>query len=453
MSHQEIIHSTTSLQPNVEQWRESVAHVLAIAKAKGATAAEVATSISSGFSVDIRMGEVETIEHNRDKGIGITVYFDQRKGSASTSDTSEEAIAATVEAACHIAQFTSEDQFSGLAPAELMALHYPDLSLNHPWSITVAQAIELAKQCEQVGMSCDKRITNSEGASVATYQQFYIYGNSHGFIGDYASTQHHINCMLIAKEGGNMQRDYSYSVARDYQDLENVNTIGRKAAARTVRRLNAKRLSTRQAPVIFEAEIASGLLSCFIQAISGGNLYRKSSFLLDHLGQQIFPDFINIHEDPHVLKAKGSAPFDGEGVITRPRDLVTKGILNGYVLSSYSARKLGMQTTGNAGGIHNLYINTSDMDLDALLKKMDTGFLVTELLGHGVNIVTGDYSRGASGFWVEKGVIQYPVEEITIAGNLRDMFKNLVAIGNDVDRRHVICTGSILLDHMTIAGE
>jgi PmbA protein len=453
MENQNLMNPNTSLEPNEVEWREIIANVLQMAKSKGATAAEVSTSVSSGFSVDVRMGDVETVEHNRDKGIGITVYFGQRKGSASTSDTRPEAIASTVEAASHIAKYTSEDEFAGLASPELMAYHYPELSLNHVWKLSVAQAIELAKECEQIGMACDKRITNSDGSNVSTYQQFYIYGNSHGFIGNYTSTQHQINCMLIAKEGSSMQRDYSYSVARDFQDLENVTTIGRKAAARTIRRLNAKRLSTRQAPVIFESEVAPGLLGSFIHAISGGNLYRKSSFLLDHLGKKVFPDFITLHEDPHVMKGLGSAPFDGDGVITSARDVVKNGVLEGYVLSSYSARKLGMKTTGNAGGIHNLYINTSDMNLEGLLKKMDTGFLVTELMGHGVNLVTGDYSRGASGFWVEKGVIQYPVEEVTIAGNLRDMFKNLVAVGNDVDLRRVIQTGSILLENMTIAGE
>lgn len=434
-------------------WRALVQDILKDIKKQGASAAEVAASSRSGFSVDVRLGEVEKVEYNRDKGIAITVYYGQKKGSASTTDTSQESIESTVKAACHIAKFTEEDSCAGLADKELLASNYPDLDLHHLWQITVEQGIELAKECEALARAEDKRITNSEGASVATHQGVLVYGNSNNFLGSFKTTRHSINCALIAQEGSNMQRDYSFTVARDSQDLNNVKSVARDAAQRAVRRLGAKRLTTRQAPVVFESNIARGLIGSFINAIQGGNLYRKSSFLVDYLGKKIFSEHVHIYEQPHLKKGLGSAPFDGEGVATKDHDLVKDGILQSYALSSYSARKLGMQTTGNAGGVHNVFIDTSDIDLSGLLQQMGTGLFVTELLGQGVNIVTGDYSRGAMGFWVENGVIQYPVEEITIAGNLRDMFLQLVAIGNDVDRRGNIQTGSILIGNMTIAGE
>ncbi|RJQ47548.1 MAG: metalloprotease PmbA [Gammaproteobacteria bacterium] len=426
---------------------------LKAARAQGAGAAEAAVSADSGLSVTVRMGEVETVEHQRDKGLSVTVYFGRRQGSASSTDFSAKAIQDTVRAACNIARFTAEDECAGLADAERMAREAPDLDLHYPWPLSAEQAIALAREAEDAGMACDKRITNSEGASVASHDGVHAYGNTHGFLGSYASSRHSVSCTLIGQEGDSLQRDYWYSVARDPRDLEAPVAIGRRAARRTVRRLHARRLSTRTAPVLFEAQAATGLLGHLVGAVRGASLYRKASFLLDHLGKQIFPAFVHLHEQPHLKKALGSAPFDNEGVATRARDLVTGGVLQGYVLDSYSARKLGMQTTGNAGGVHNLCMDPGQHDLPGLLRLMDTGLLVTELLGYGVNIVTGDYSRGAAGFWVERGEIQYPVEEITIAGNLRDMFLRLSAAGADIETRGNIRTGSILIESMTIAGE
>lgn len=444
------IENITTEQTRLKELTETI---LAEAKRQGASAAEVGTSQGNGISVNVRMGEIDTLEYHRDKSVGITVYFGQRKGSASTSDTTIEAIKSTVAAACNIARFTAEDPFAGLADASLMAYGYPELDLYHPWNITAEEGIKLATQCEQLAMAEDKRITNSEGASLSTYQGVSAYGNSHGFIGVCASSRHSLSCVLIGQEAGAMQRDYEFTTARDPLDLDPIAKVARSAAFRTVRRLGARRIKTQKVPVIFAAEIAGSLIGGFLAAISGGNLYRQSSFLLDYLGKQVFPDHIHIYEQPHIKKALGSSPFDNEGVLTKDSDIITNGILQRYVLSSYSARKLGMQTTGNAGGVHNLFISTSDKDLSALLQQMDTGLLVTELMGEGANIMNGDYSRGAAGFWVEKGVIQYPVEEITIAGNLKDMLANLVLVGNDVDKRGKILTGSILLEQMMVAGE
>lgn len=429
-----------------------VKDVLHQAAALGATGAEVGVSVASGFNVMVRLGEVDTVEYNRDKGVGLTVFFDHRKGSASSSDTSPAAIKAAVEKACHIARFTAEDPCAGLADKELMATQTPDLDLYHPWAITTEEAIQLAKDCEATAMARDKRLNNSDGANVSTFQGYRVYGNSHGFIGGYAGSRHSISCSLIASQEGQMQRDYSYSVARDPEDLLSINDIAKEAAERTLRRLAGHRLKTCRVPVLFEASIAGGLVSSFLTAIRGSQLYRKSTFLLDKLHESVFAKGVHIYEDPYVLKGLGSAPFDDEGVRPQKRDLVRDGILEGYLLSSYSARKLGLQTTGNAGSSHNIYITQGNDDLPALLKKMDKGLLVTELMGQGVNIVNGDYSRGASGFWVEHGEIQYPVEEITIAGNLRDMFLTMVGVGTDVDRRSHIQSGSILLEQMTVAG-
>lgn len=429
-----------------------VAAILDEAKRQGASAAEAGVSAESGLAVTVRLGEVETVEHNRDKGLGVTVYFGQRKGSASTSDYSRQAIEETVRAACDIAKYTAEDEAAGLADAELMATTIPDLDLHHPWDLSAERAIELARECEAAAQAVDARITNSEGASVGSHSGYRVYGNSHGFIGAYPSSRHSVSCAVIAEDGHGMQRDYWYAVARDVDDLENVRKVGVRAGERTVRRLGGQKLSTRQAPVTFVADMAGGLFSQFIRAVRGESLYRKSSFLLDSLGQKIFPEFIRIHEQPHLKKALGSSPFDNEGVATRARDIVSGGVLQGYILDSYSARKLGMQTTGNAGGVHNLTIDAGPDDFDALLKRMDTGLLVTEMMGMGVNIVTGDYSRGAAGFWVERGEIQYPVEEITVAGHLRDMFGQIVAVANDVDMRGNVRTGSVLIENMTIGG-
>jgi PmbA protein len=429
-----------------------VTTILDEAKRQGASAAEAGVNAESGLSVTVRLGEVETVEHNRDKGLGVTVYFGQRKGSASTSDFSRAAIRETVGAACAIAKYTAEDPCAGLAEAELMAKHIPDLDLHHPWALSAEHAIELAEECEAAAQAVDKRITNSEGATVSSHAGHRVYGNSHGFLGSYPSSRHSVSCAVIADDGHGMQRDYWYTVARDRHDLEAVGSVGQRAGARAVKRLGGQRLSTRQAAVLFVAEVAGGLFGNFIRAIRGESLYRKSSFLLDQLGKAVFPAFMHIHEQPHLKKALGSSPFDGEGVATRARDLISDGVLQSYVLDSYAARKLGMQTTGNAGGVHNLIIDPGTLDFAGLLKEMGTGLLVTEMMGMGVNIVTGDYSRGAAGFWVENGAIQYPVEEITIAGNLRDMFKGIVAVGNDVDTRGNTRTGSVLVERMTIAG-
>lgn len=437
---------------DIDQFKQLTKDILEEAKRQGATSAEASSSISQGFSVDVRLGEVETIEHQRDKGIAVVVYFDKRKGFASTTDISERAIRETVAAACNIAKFTQEDECAGLADAELMAYDYPELDLCYPWSISVDEAIAMAKQCEDFAMTSDKRITNSEGAAISTHTATSVYGNSYGFIGAYQGSKHSIHCVLIGGEGDNKQRDYGYSVARDVHDLASLEHIAEEAAKRTVARLNPRKLSTRKTPVIFAADIASSLLGSFIQAIQGGNLYRKASFLYDKLDQLIFPEFMHIYEDPYLPKGLGSAPFDNEGVRTKKHDIVKDGVLKSYVLNSYTARKLGMQTTGNAGGVHNLIVKPSDGDLFSLIRKMGTGLVVTEMLGQGVNIVTGDYSRGASGFWVENGEIQFPVEEITIAGNLKDMFAHLVAIGSDIDKRKSLLTGSIFLEQMMVAG-
>lgn len=438
---------------SLDDLRQLSAEVLQLAQAAGATAAEAEISMGIGQNVSVRLDEVETIEYNRDRGMSVTVYFGQRRGHANTSDLSMQALKDTVQAACSIARYTAHDDFCGLADPALLARDIPDLDLYHPWDISVDEAIELAKRCEGAALATDGRINNSEGASVSTYGGLFSYANSNGFNNGYFTSRHSLSCSVIAEEGDNMQRDYWYSSARAASDLESAESVGRKAGERTARRLGAQRLKTAQVPVMFEAGVASGLLSHFVSAISGGNLYRKSSFLLDSLGKQVFAPQITISERPHLLRGLASAPFDNEGVITQARDLVVNGVLQGYMLASYSARKLGMVTTGNAGGNHNLILKSSDLDFDAMLKTMGTGLLVTELLGHGINMVTGDYSRGAAGFWVENGQIQYPVEEITIAGNLQDMFRQIVAVGSDVLVQGSKQTGSVLIEQMTIAGE
>lgn len=430
--------------------------VLRLAKASGATAAEAEVSLGFGQNVSVRMGETENIEYNRDKGMSVTVYFGQRRGHASTSDLAVDALRDTVAAACNIARYTAEDPFCGLADPALMARGIPDLDLHHSWDLPVEEALQLAQECEAAARGVDSRITNSEGASVSAYEGMFAYANSHGFNEGYASSRHSISCSVIAEDEENMQRDYWYSNARSPDDLDPAVHIGRLAGERTVRRLGCRRLKTVQVPVLFEAPLASGLISHLVSAISGGNLYRKSSFLLDSLGTQVMSPIVNIREEPHLKRGLASTPFDNEGVSTVSRDLIKDGMLQGYMLSSYSARKLGMQTTGNAGGNHNLIVapgGEGALDFDGLLKTMGTGLVVTELLGHGLNMVTGDYSRGAAGFWVENGVIAYPVEEITIAGNLREMFRQIVAIGNDVLAQGSKQTGSILIERMTVAGE
>lgn len=401
----------------------------------------------------MRLGDVETLERSRDRGLGITVYFGKRKGSASTADLNHDAIRETVRAACEIARYTAEDPFAGLADAELMADSIPDLDMWHPWGFSVEEAIELAQRCETAARDLDARIDNSDGSTLSSHAGMRVYGNSHGFLGAYRGTSHSLSCTVLASENGGMQRDYWYTASRDPADMEDPEAVGRRAGERTLRRLGARRLSTRKAPVLFVPEMAKSLVGHFLGAIRGTAQYRRTTFLLDAAGAIVFPDFMHIVEQPLIPKALGSAPFDDEGVATRERTLVKGGALQGYVLSSYSARKLGLQTTGNAGGLRNVTVTPGSEDLAALCKRMDRGLLVTELMGQGVNGVTGDYSRGASGFWVEGGELAYPVEEITIAGNLRDLYGRIVAIGNDVDRRGNIRTGSLLVDEMTIAGE
>lgn len=443
----------TRFPHTLDQLKEMTQQVLRFAHAAGASAAEAEISLGTGQNVTVRMGEVETIEYNRDKSLSVTVYFGHRRGYASTSDLSPDAMRDTVQAACSIARHTAQDLCCGLAEPALLATEFPDLDLYHPWDLPVEEAIERARMCEQAAFARDGRIQNSEGASVATYEGIFAYANSHGFCGGYPTSRHALSCSVIAEQDGMMQRDYWYSTARAPADLESPSSVGQTAAERTLRRLGARRLTTRKVPVLFEPALASGLFSHFVSAISGGNLYRKSSFLLGSLDQQVFSPVVHISERPHLLKGLASGPFDHEGVATRDRELVEEGVLRGYLLSSYSARKLGMSTTGNAGGNHNLIVRPGAHDFAGLLRLMGSGLVVTELLGHGINLVTGDYSRGAVGFWVENGEIQYPVEEITIAGNLRDMFRQIVAVGNDVIIQGSKQCGSVLVECMTVAGQ
>jgi len=432
--------------------RDLAGKVLDLARKAGATAAEVEASEGFGQSVNVRKGEVETIEFNKDKGVGVTAYLGQRRGHASTSDFSAEALGRTVDKALAIARFTAEDDCAGLADADLLAQEIPQLDLHHPWDLPVDAAIELARTCEAAALAVDGCITNSEGAGVSVQESQFVYANSLGFMGGYPGSRHSLSCAVIAEDKSGMQRDYWYTTAREAGDLDSPESVGRRAGERTVRRLNARKLATRQCPVLFEAPLAAGLIASFVSAVSGGHLYRKSSFLLDSLGQLVFPDFVQIQERPFIVKGLASAPFDSEGVATRDRDVVKNGMVQGYFLSTYSARKLGMKSTGNAGGNHNLIVPSTGESFDELLQKMGTGLLATELLGHGLNLVTGDYSRGVAGFWVENGELAYPVEEITIAGNLKAMFMAIQAIGSDTEVRGSRRVGSILIDRMTVAG-
>ena len=435
-----------------DKLRSLARDALAYARERGATAAEAEVSEGCGQTVTVRCGEVETIEYNRDKGIGVSVYLGQQRGHASTSDFSPKALRDTVDAALSIARFTAADDCAGLADPALLAREFPELQLWHSWALPVERAIEIATACETAGFAVDKRISNSEGASVSTQESHFIYGNSDGFLAGYPSSRHSIGCSLIAGENDGMQRDDWYEVARAEQDLAAPESVGRRAAERAVRRLDARKIATTQAPVLFEAPVASSLLGHFVSAVSGGALYRKSSFLLDSLGMPVFAPHVHISDLPHIPKGLGSGAFDAEGVATQAREVVKDGVVQGYFLGSYSARKLGMRSTGNAGGNHNLILRDTGDDFAALLKKMHRGLLVTELMGQGVNAITGDYSRGTAGYWVENGEIAYPVQEITIAGNLKDMFRGMAAIGNDVLRRGSRQCGSVLLEQMTIAG-
>ena len=427
--------------------------ILSEATQAGATAAETEVSQAAGLGVTVRKGEVETVTYNRDKGISVTVYIGQRRGHASTADFADESIRATVQKAAAIARYTAEDPFAGLADHDRLARDIPDLDLYHPWELSVEQAIELGRAAEAAALAADKRIVNSEGATVSRGESEFVYANTNAFLGGYRSSRHHIDCAVVGDDDGAMQRDYWYTAARAPGDLMSAEEVGRIAGRRTARRLNARKLATLESPVIFEAPEAADLIGSFVSAVSGGSLYRKTSFLLDSLGQQVFAPIVNIREAPHLPRARGSAPFDNEGVATLARDVVSAGVVNGYFLGSYSARKLGMTTTGNAGGSHNLIVAPGNDDLDALIARMGRGLLITEQLGQGVNAVTGDYSRGAAGFWIEDGAIAYPVEEITIAGNLKKMFRDIVAIGRDVDRRGSRHVGSILISGMTVAGQ
>lgn len=437
---------------NLEQLQQITQDVLKIAKQAGASSAETEVSFGTGQNVSVRLGETENIEYNRDKGISVTVYFGEQKGHASSSDLSPQALKDTVEAACNIAKYTAKDPFCGLADAQLMATDLPDLDLYHPCQLSVDEAVEIGKACEAAAIDVDRaRITNSEGAGVSNSESIFAYANSHGFVGGYASSRHSISCSVIAEDKGNMQRDYWYTSARDFKDMDSASYVGNIAGQRTIRRLGARTIQTGQYPVLFEAPLASGLISSLVSAISGGSLYRKSSFLLDSLGKKVASSILYVTEDPHIKKGGASSPFDSEGVATHARQLVESGVLQGYMLSSYSARKLGMQSTGNAGGSHNLIVQSTGQNFAELLQLMGTGLLVTEVLGHGLNMVTGDYSRGAAGFWVENGVIAYPVEEITIAGNMKDMLNQMIAIGTDAIKNSSKLTGSILIEQMTVA--
>lgn len=435
-----------------QQLEALVQMALGEAKRLGADQAEVAASQDSGLSVTARLGDVENLEYTNDRGLGITVYRDSRKGSASTSDISAAAVREAVAKACTFATYTEQDEHSGLADAALMCSDAPELDLDHPWAVDARAAIALGIECEDAALKFDPYIDNSEGATVSSNRGTRAYGNSHGFSGCFSKTSHSISCVVIGKDDGEMQRDYYYSAARDAADLQTVKLIGETAARRTVARKGARKIKTTKAPVLYTPELARGFIGHAMGAISGGAQYRRASFLLDAAGEKIFPDFVNVLERPHLPKALASAPYDAEGVATFDRDVISDGILQGYILGSYSARRLGLQTTANAGGAQNLLVPGNAGDLDALIKEMGTGLLVEELIGQGVNSVTGDYSRGVVGQWIENGEIQYPVHEVTIAGNLRDLYARIAAIGSDQDMRGSIRCGSLLVEEMTIAG-
>ena len=437
-------------------WQETkqiVEHTLHLAKKHGATAAEAHVSVTTGLSCTVRLREVETIEFNKDKYIELTVYKGQKKGTVSSSDFTSTAMQDIAKKACDIADHTEEDQYAGLVEREQMAKDIPDLNLYHCAEVSIEQAIQKAKECEQVALDFDARIVNSEGANFTQNQKYWVYGNTNDFLAGVPSSKYSLTCAVIAREDNFMQRDHEYTVARDIQDLQDYKSIGNKVAQKTLARLGARKIKTCKAPVLFSPDTAKDVFNAFISAITGNNLYKKASFLLDSLQQQVFPDFIEIKENPRLLKAIGSAPFDREGVATNAKDIIQNGILKNYLLNSYSARKLNMTTTGNAGGVFNLVVKPGDKNFNELIATMDHGLAVTELIGFGINLATGDYSKGAVGFWVENGKIQYPVEGITIAGNLKDMFMDFIEVGNDIDYRNHILTGSLLIKSMTIAGD
>lgn len=437
----------------ISQLLESTAtQAVDLARRLGADQAEAGISHDEGFSVTVRMGELESVERQRDRGLAVTVYRGGRKGSASTVDYSSAAVEQTVRKAMSIAGFTAEDEFAGLAEAELMARELPDLDLYHPWEIDIAEAERLALRAEDAARGADERIANSEGATVSTGGGVRAYANSHGFCAGYPASSHTLSCSVVAAHDGTLERDYWYTSARVPEELEAPETVGETASNRTTRRLGARQLSTRTVPVVFPAELARGLFGHLVAAITGTSQYRRASFLLGAAGEQVFPQFMEIREDPFIPRAMGSAAYDSEGVATRRRALVEEGVLQGYVLSSYSARRLGMQNTGNAGGVRNLIVAPNGGSLEALLGECPQAFLVGELLGQGVNTVNGDYSRGAAGFWVEDGEIVHPVHEVTLAGNLGDVFMGIRTVGSDVDTRGGIRCGSVLVEGLTVAG-
>jgi len=442
-----------------QEMREVSEYVLKLAKKYGASDADLSLNRGAGLSVEIHKSQVDKLEYNRDQGLSLTVYMGENgknQGSATTGDLSAQAIEDTVKAACNIAKYTGEDKYTGLADKEIMMAESDqhDLDLYHPWDLSAENAIEVARECEAVALDFDKRIINSDGASISTYSGLGLIANTNGFTGVIPSSRHSLSCSVIGKTQGSedMQRDYWYTTSRIVDQLESATAVGKKSAEKTLARLNGKQISTRKANVLYSPEMARSIINHFIAAIGGGSQYRKSTYLLDCVDEKVFPDFIHLHEQPHIQQAFGSGYFDKEGVATKNRDVVKDGVVQSYIMGSYSARQLGLQSTANSGGTHNLTLDSTGQDFDELLKILGTGFLATELIGSGVNGMTGDYSRGAAGFWVENGEIQFPVEEITIAGNLKDMLQNIVAVGNDVDLRSGTRTGSILIEGMMIAG-
>ena len=434
---------------------ELCARILSEAATQGATSAEVSASLDSGLSVAVRRGEIETVEHTNERGFGITVYRQTpdgvAKGSASTADDRDESIVETVRAACNIAKYTQVDPCNGLAAADLMASEFPDLDLLHPWQPEVSEAEALAKDCEAAALAFDGRISNTEGAQVNAHVGSRVYANSHGFSGAVSGSRQGLSCMVIGQDNAGMQRDYWYSSARQVEKLEDASAVGRKAAQRTVDRLGSRPIKTGSYPVLLAPNLAIGLMGSVMSAISGGSLYRKSTFLLDSLGKEVMSPHISLRESPLMKGAMGSAAFDGDGVATREQAFIDKGVVASYILGTYSARRLQMETTGNSGGVHNLHVEGRTATFDELLQELGTGLFVTELMGQGVNLLTGDYSRGAAGFWVENGEIKHPVEEVTIAGTLQTMLRQIVALGDDVDTRGNVRCGSLLLSEMTVA--
>lgn len=446
--------STDNLIQSQDDLLEVSESVLKLAKKYGASDAELSLNRGTGLSVEIHMDNVDKLEYHRDQGLSVTVYMGKHTGSASSGDLSPRAVEDTVKAACNIAKYTEEDQYTGLADAGLMATEVKDLDLYHPWDLEADKAIEIARECEQHALQFDSRIVNSDGASISSYSGIGLIANSHGFTGIVPSSRHSLSCSVIGQEPGDeaMQRDYWYSSTRVNSELQSAKTVGEKAAEKTLKRLTGKQISTREANVLYSPEMARSIISHFTSAIAGGAQYRKSTCLHDCIDEKVFPEFIRLHEQPHLKRAFGSGYFDKEGVATQNRDIVTDGIVQDYIMGSYSARQLGLKSTANSGGTHNLTLDSTGQNFEELLKMLDTGFLVTELIGSGINNITGDYSRGAAGYWVEKGEIQHAVEEVTVAGNLKDMFKNIVAVGNDIDLRSATRTGSILIEGMMVAG-